>query len=208
MRRTRRNQNIWLSFFAFSVVLLAFVVFVVKDVLSAQPSTAVVDVVELSVADAQRRMSAGTLTSRALTLAYLDRIAALDDAGPQLNAVIDLNPTALKDAEARDAERKAGKARGALHGIPILIKDNIDMAGMINSAGSLAFTDSRPKTDAFVVRRRGRRKRCGRLTPAHSRAPRYEHTRSRSANTPAAVTAGPAPGPCTMSGLLLYRAVA
>jgi amidase len=57
------------------------------------------------------------------------------------------------EAEARDAERKAGKARGALHGIPILVKDNIDVAGMINSAGSLAFTDNRPKSDAFVVRR-------------------------------------------------------
>ena len=98
-------------------------------------------------------MTTGTLTSRALTQAYLERIAAIDDSGPQLNAVIDLNPAALKEAEARDAERKARKLRGPLHGIPVLIKDNIDVAGMINSAGSLAFADNRPASDAFVIRR-------------------------------------------------------
>jgi amidase len=98
-------------------------------------------------------MVAGTLTSRALTRAYLDRIAAIDDSGPLLNAVIDINPGALKDADARDAERRAGKARGPLHGIPILVKDNIDVAGMVNSAGSLAFADNRPAADAFLVRR-------------------------------------------------------
>ena len=98
-------------------------------------------------------MTAGTLTSRALTRGYLDRIAAIDDAGPRLNAVIDLNPAALQEADARDAERRAGKARGPLHGIPVLIKDNIDVAGMINSAGSLAFVDNRPAADAFLVTR-------------------------------------------------------
>jgi amidase len=98
-------------------------------------------------------MTAGMLTSRALTQAYLDRIAAIDDSGPQLNAVIDISPTAIRDADARDAERKARKVRGPLHGIPVLIKDNIDVAGMINSAGSLAFVDNRPKADAFLVRR-------------------------------------------------------
>lgn len=112
-----------------------------------------VDVVELSVADAQRRMTAGTLTSRGLTRAYLDRIAAIDDAGPQLNAVIDIHASALEEADARDAERRAGRARGLLHGIPVVVKDNIDVAGMVNSAGSLAFADNRPDSDAFVIRR-------------------------------------------------------
>ena len=83
-------------------------------------------------------MAAGTLTSEALTKAYLDRIAAIDDAGPQLNAVIEINPKAIADAAALDAERKAGKVRGPMHGIPVLIKDNVDIAGMVNSAGSLA----------------------------------------------------------------------
>ena len=98
-------------------------------------------------------MAEGKLTSRDLTQAYLDRIAAIDDAGPALNAVIELNPQALADAAALDAERKAGKVRGPLHGLPILIKDNVDVAGMVNSAGSLALAEHRPKQDAFLVTR-------------------------------------------------------
>ena len=112
-----------------------------------------VDVVELSAVDARNRMAAGTLTSRALTQAYLDRIRQIDDGGPMLGAIIETSPTAIADAEALDAERKAGKVRGPLHGIPILIKDNIDSAGMVNSAGSLALADNRPKQDAFIVTR-------------------------------------------------------
>ena len=111
------------------------------------------DVVELSATEARARLGAGTLTSRQLTQAYLDRIAAIDDAGPALHAIIELNPRALADAEALDAERKAGRVRGPLHGLPILIKDNIDVAGMVNSAGSLALADNRPAKDAFVVAR-------------------------------------------------------
>ncbi len=108
---------------------------------------------EATIADLQQRMAAGTLSSRTLAQAYLDRIAAVDDAGPRLNAVIELNPAALRDAEARDAERAAGKVRGPLHGIPLLIKDNIDAVPMANSAGSLALASHRPKTDAFLVQR-------------------------------------------------------
>ena len=116
-------------------------------------SPPVIDVVELSAVDASDRMAAGTLTSRALTQAYLDRIRQIDDAGPTLNAVIEISPTAIADAEALDAERKAGKVRSPLHGIPILIKDNIDSVGMVNSAGSLALAENRPKEDAFIVGR-------------------------------------------------------
>jgi amidase len=108
---------------------------------------------ENGIADLQQRMRAGTLSSHALTQAYLERIAAIDDAGPMLNAVIELNPDALAEADARDAERKAGKLRGVLHGIPVLLKDNIDATPMVNSAGSLALADNRPKTDAFLVQR-------------------------------------------------------
>lgn len=114
---------------------------------------AALDVIELSVADAGARMTAGTLTARALTQAYLDRIAIVDDAGPTLQAVIELNPAALADADALDAERKNGKVRGPLHGIPVLLKDNIDIVGMVNSAGSLALAEHRPRQDAFLVRR-------------------------------------------------------
>jgi amidase len=112
-----------------------------------------IDVVELSASDARDRMAAGTLTSRALTQAYLDRIRQIDDAGPMLNAVIEISPTAIADADALDTERKAGKVRSPLHGIPILIKDNIDSVGMVNSAGSLALADNRPQQDAFIVSR-------------------------------------------------------
>ena len=106
---------------------------------------------EASIASLQQQMAAGSLTSRALTQAYLDRIGAIDDAGPTLNAVIETNPDALKDADALDAERKAGKLRGPLHGIPVLLKDNIDATPMVNSAGSLALANHRPKSDAFLV---------------------------------------------------------
>jgi amidase len=115
--------------------------------------TSVPDVVELSAVDASARLSAGTLSSRALTQAYLDRIAAIDDAGARLNAVIEINPNAITEADALDAERRAGNVRGRLHGVPVLIKDNIDAVGMVNSAGSLALADNRPKQDAFIVAR-------------------------------------------------------
>ena len=117
------------------------------------PAAPAVDVVELSAMDARERMNAGTLTARALTQAYLDRIAAIDDAGPRLDSVIELNPNALADAEALDAERQQGKVRGPLHGIPVLLKDNIDVAGMVNSAGSLALAEHRPTQDAFIAAR-------------------------------------------------------
>jgi len=94
---------------------------------------------EATVADLTRRMRAGTLTSRALTAAYLARIAAIDAAGPRLRSVIEVNPDALAIAAERDRERRAGTIRGPLHGIPVLVKDNLDTADrMQTTAGSLA----------------------------------------------------------------------
>jgi len=112
-----------------------------------------IDVIELSATDARDRMASGQLTSEALTKAYLDRIAKIDDAGPKLGSVIEINPKAAADAAALDAERKAGTVRGPMHGIPILIKDNVDVAGMVNSAGSLALADNHPAVDEFMVKR-------------------------------------------------------
>lgn len=117
------------------------------------PTTSAIEVVELDLTEAQRRMQAGTLSSAALTAAYLERIAALDDAGPQLGAVLELNPRARAEAEALDRERTQGRVRGPLHGIPVLIKDNIDIVGMVNSAGSLALAEHRPRADAPLVTR-------------------------------------------------------
>lgn len=112
-----------------------------------------VDVVELSVSEAAERLADGRLTSVELTRAYLARIAAVDDDGPTLNAVIELDATALAIAAERDRERAAGEVRGPLHGIPVLLKDNIDVVGLVNSAGSLALAEHRPKGDAFLVTR-------------------------------------------------------
>ena len=109
---------------------------------------------ELSVAELQSRMTKGTLTSRTLTAAYLSRIAAVDRSGPTLNSVIETNPDALAIAAERDAERRAGKVRGPLHGIPVLIKDNIDSADrMQTTAGSLALVGKPSPRDAFIVQR-------------------------------------------------------
>ncbi|MEY2853756.1 MAG: hypothetical protein RL030_888 [Pseudomonadota bacterium] len=119
----------------------------------SSPPASQLDVVELGAAEALQGMSSAEFTSRQLTQAYLDRIAAIDDTGPVLNAIIDLNPAALADAGALDAERQAGRLRGPLHGLPILLKDNIDVAGMINSAGSLALAENRPVEDAALVTR-------------------------------------------------------
>jgi amidase len=138
-----------------AIVVLALAAACARPTESQPPPAAApaIDVVELSASEARDRLAAGTVTSRALTQAYLDRIAATDDAGPRLEAVIELNPSALAEAEALDVERTSGKVRGPLHGIPVLVKDNIDVAGMVNSAGSLALAENRPKQDAFIAAR-------------------------------------------------------
>jgi amidase len=107
---------------------------------------------EAGIADLQQRMKAGELTAHAITQLYLDRIAAIDKSGPAINAIIELNPDALAIADRLDVERKSGKVRGPLHGIPVLIKDNIDTADkMHTTAGSLALADSIAVQDATVA---------------------------------------------------------
>ncbi len=112
------------------------------------------ELAERALADLAADLDRGDLSSRELTEAYLDRIAAMNTAGPMLRAVIETNPDAPAIAEALDAERREGRVRGPLHGIPILIKDNIDTADqMLTTAGSLALADSRPERDAGVTQR-------------------------------------------------------
>jgi amidase len=107
---------------------------------------------EATVADLQAGMASGKFTARSITQAYLDRIAALDRQGPNLRHVIETNPDALSIADTLDQERKAGRVRGPLHGIPVLIKDNIDTADrMTTTAGSLALAGSIPLQDSFVA---------------------------------------------------------
>jgi amidase len=107
---------------------------------------------ELTIDDLQQAMQSGKYSSRGLTEKYLARIQDIDKAGPMINSVIEVNPEALEIAEALDRERKDKGARGPLHGIPLLIKDNIDTADRMNTtAGSLALLGSTPPKDAFVA---------------------------------------------------------
>jgi amidase len=109
---------------------------------------------ELTIAELQSGMQSGKYTARSLVKKYLDRIDDVDKNGPMLNSVIESNPDAISIAEALDRERKEKGVRGPLHGIPILIKDNIDTADrMMTTAGSLALVGSRPAQDAYVVKR-------------------------------------------------------
>jgi len=112
------------------------------------------DAEEPGIAALQAQMHSGKLTSRALVKRYLGRIEKLDRGGPKLRAVLELNPDALRIAEELDRERKLKGPRGPLHGIPILIKDNIDTADrMTTTAGSLALEGWIPSDDAFLVKR-------------------------------------------------------
>lgn len=107
---------------------------------------------EVTIDALQQKMRSGDYTSQSITQLYLDRIAAIDKEGPKLNAVIELNKDAMNMAFAMDKERKKGKVRGPLHGIPVLIKDNINTGdNMHTTAGSLALADNFAPQDAFVV---------------------------------------------------------
>ena len=107
---------------------------------------------EITVLELQDKMEKGTYTSEQITQLYLDRIENMDKNGPKLNTMIEINPDALAIARTMDQERKEGKIRGALHGIPIVIKDNIDTADkMMTTAGALALVGNIAKKDAFIV---------------------------------------------------------
>jgi amidase len=109
---------------------------------------------ELTISEMQEMMSAGGITSRELVRLYLERIDTLDSTGPRLNSVIELNADALEEAAARDRERGDGSVRGPLHGIPILLKDNIETADkMTTTAGSLALEGNIAAQDAFLAAR-------------------------------------------------------
>jgi len=128
-------------------------------VLPAEPAQAArastsFELTEVTIRELQEKMRSGEVTAHALAEKYLARIEAMDKRGPATNSVIELNPDALSIADGLDKERKQNKLRGPMHGIPVLIKDNIDTADrMATTAGSLAMIGSKPLKDSFVVQR-------------------------------------------------------
>jgi len=141
-------------------------------------SAAQYDVAEKDIATLQADMSAGRVTSEEIVRAYLARIDRLDRNGPRLQSVIAVNPNALANARALDAERKAKGARGPLHGIPILVKDNIETADPIpTTAGSLALADNTTHRDAPAVADGDQRRRYYRITALGQRVLAAELTR-------------------------------
>ena len=111
------------------------------------------DLMEASIPQIQAALTAGIITSRALVAAYLARIDAYDQRGPALNAISVVNPGALDEAAALDAERRTGKMRGPLHGVPIIVKDNFETAGMQTANGSQSMAGWVPPEDAHAVKR-------------------------------------------------------
>ncbi len=147
----------------------------------ATPAVAADAVEGKSLSEISAEIESGKTTSEAVVKAYLARIAAIDDAGPHLNAVLAIMPDALVQARARDAERKAGVTRGPLHGVPILIKDNIEAAGPIaTTAGSLALVDNVTNRDAPLVERL---KRAGAIILGKTNLSEWANIRSSSSTS-------------------------
>jgi amidase len=108
---------------------------------------------EVTIDELQQKMQSGEYTSRSITETYLNRIDEIDKKGHAINAVIEINPDALAIADEMDKERKAGKLRGPMHGIPVLIKDNIDTGDkMMTTAGALALEGNKASKDAFIIK--------------------------------------------------------
>ncbi len=124
----------------------------VAQPVEAPPEVRPFELDEITIPELQEGMKSGKFTARSLTEKYLSRIDEIDKRGPAVNAIIELNPDALSIAAALDEERKAKGPRGPLHGVPILIKDNIATADrMMTTAGSLALVGSKPPKDSFVA---------------------------------------------------------
>src|SRR5690242_181845 len=118
---------------------------------STKAGAASFQVMETSIESIHRAYKMGALTAHQLVQQYLDRINAYDQNGPALNSIITLNSKALEEADRLDAEFKKSGFVGPLHGIPVLVKDEIDTVGMPTTLGSVLFRDDRPTLDSFVI---------------------------------------------------------
>jgi Asp-tRNA(Asn)/Glu-tRNA(Gln) amidotransferase A subunit family amidase len=132
----------------FSAFLVA-----VSSAANPAPESVTFDAFERTIPEIQAAMARGETTAEELVRQYLARIEAFDHSGPQLNAMIHINPRAIEEAAALDRERAAGNIRGPLHGIPVLLKDNYDTQDMPTTAGAIAMAGFVPKDDAYQVRR-------------------------------------------------------
>jgi amidase len=144
-----KNTIRFTSWFLISVLFL----------LACQPSTKETDdhdfayLNEISIAQLQEGYKSGTFTIAQVVHDYLHQIENLDENGPQLNSIILVNPKAMEQAEALDKELAEGKSRGPMHGIPVIIKDNIDTKEMATTAGATVLRNSYPKEDSYVVKK-------------------------------------------------------
>jgi len=118
---------------------------------AAPRGAAPVRIEEATIEELQAAMTAGELTSHALVQHYLDRIALYDKQGPKLNAFLLVNPRALGEADRLDQERAIKGPRGPLHGIPVVLKDNMNTVDLPTTGGSTAFAGAQPQADAFIV---------------------------------------------------------
>jgi amidase len=136
-----------------SVGFFSIVCALVGALLASPVAAKQVDFDQATIAELQAAMAAGTLTAERLVQLSLDRIAAYDRQGPKIRAVIAVNPKALEIARALDAERKAGKVRSPVHGIPVVLKDNFDTVDMPTTGGSVLLDGHMAPDDAFMVKR-------------------------------------------------------
>lgn len=148
MKRTSEKRALIISIFLFFVACQA----PVNEKNSAKADTHWLE--EMTIVNLQKGYAEGKFTIADVVKAYLARIEELDKSGPSLNSIIIVNPDALQIAEELDSEMAAGKKRGLLHGVPVILKDNIDTHDkMPTTAGSLALKDSYPKQDSFVAKK-------------------------------------------------------
>ncbi|HMH21925.1 MAG TPA: amidase [Puia sp.] len=151
---------------------------------------------EITIDELQKKMQSGEYTSRSITELYLKRIDAIDKNGHKLNAVIELNPDALAIADELDKERKAGKIRGALHGVPVLIKDNIDSGDkMMTTAGSLALEGHKAARDAFIIKRL---RESGAVLPGKTNLSEWANFRSTRSTSGWSSRGGQTRNPCIL----------